>query len=340
MDYFAFVLIGLAGGAACMFFALDKKRKSLQKMRRDQEQQAKEIAHGIEKIRAGEREIAEKTSQFTTARVEFEKQAISHKELNDENAILKRDLRNLAINVRKLELDHRAQHESQETLDRKVQEIGGRYLKENVKWIGNSITPNNYASSKQRLQDVIERCRGIGFQIKQEEEANYIADLRAEFERAVRAAFEREEQARIKAQIREEQKREREIQRELERIEKERAVLQAALEKARAETRDLHSTEIETLEARLAEAEARQRAVSQAQLTKAGYVYVISNIGSFGDGVFKIGMTRRLEPLERVKELGDASVPFPFDVHMMISCENAPSLENVLHRELHKQQLN
>jgi len=75
-------------------------------------------------------------------------------------------------------------------------------------------------------------------------------------------------------------------------------------------------------------------------LTKAGYVYVISNIGSFGEGVFKIGMTRRLEPLERVKELGDSSVPFPFDVHMMISCDNAPTLETALHQSLFKQQVN
>ncbi|MFZ5829218.1 MAG: GIY-YIG nuclease family protein, partial [Planctomycetota bacterium] len=89
------------------------------------------------------------------------------------------------------------------------------------------------------------------------------------------------------------------------------------------------------------EAEERaQRAISQAQLTKAGHVYVISNIGSFGKGVYKIGMTRRHVPQERVTELGDASVPFPFDVHMMISCDDAPALENALHRELHAQRVN
>ena len=80
--------------------------------------------------------------------------------------------------------------------------------------------------------------------------------------------------------------------------------------------------------------------MSRAQMTKSGHVYVISNIGSFGKGVFKIGMTRRLEPLDRVKELGDASVPFPFDDHMMVSSDNAPALENVLHRTLHKLRLN
>ena len=69
-----------------------------------------------------------------------------------------------------------------------------------------------------------------------------------------------------------------------------------------------------------------------AQQTKRGHVYVISNIGSFGEEVFKVGMTRRLEPMDRVKELGDASVPFSFDVHAMIYSDDAPALEKSLHR--------
>ena len=68
-----------------------------------------------------------------------------------------------------------------------------------------------------------------------------------------------------------------------------------------------------------------------AQQTKQGHVYIISNIGSFGENVLKIGLTRRLDPMDRVKELGDASVPFSFDVHAMIHSENAPSLEKQLH---------
>ena len=77
-----------------------------------------------------------------------------------------------------------------------------------------------------------------------------------------------------------------------------------------------------------------------AEQTRAGNVYVISNIGSFGDGVFKIGMTRRLIPEERVKELSDASVPFLFDIHMMIPSEDAPSLETKLHEELWANRIN
>ncbi len=80
--------------------------------------------------------------------------------------------------------------------------------------------------------------------------------------------------------------------------------------------------------------------MSRAQLTKPGHVYVISSVGSFGLGIYKIGMTRRLDPIDRVKELGDASVPFPFDVHAMIYSNNAPQFENALHREFNERRVN
>jgi hypothetical protein len=84
----------------------------------------------------------------------------------------------------------------------------------------------------------------------------------------------------------------------------------------------------------------KAKAIARAQLTKSGHVYVLSNIGSFGDGIYKIGMTRRLEPLERVDELGDASVPFPFDVHAIIYSEDAPALEGKLHRAFAARRVN
>src|SRR5690606_34772275 len=83
-----------------------------------------------------------------------------------------------------------------------------------------------------------------------------------------------------------------------------------------------------------------QRALSMAQQTRSGNVYVISNVGSFGEEVFKIGMTRRLEPLDRIRELGDASVPFEFDVHAMIYSEDAPKLERELHKSFLRAQMN
>jgi hypothetical protein len=100
------------------------------------------------------------------------------------------------------------------------------------------------------------------------------------------------------------------------------------------------NSRIEELQNRIAEIEEKKRAISQAMLTKTGHVYIISNVGSFGENIFKIGMTRRLEPMDRVKELGDASVPFPFDVHAMIRTSDAPTLENALHDHFDYRRLN
>ncbi len=159
---------------------------------------------------------------------------------------------------------------------------------------------------------------------------------------------EQEEQRIIREQMREEEKALRELEKTRQDAEREERRYQEALEKAR---RDVESAtgkdqeklfnQIEELQRQLAEAEAkRERAISQAQLTKSGHVYIVSNIGSFGEDVYKIGMTRRENPMDRVKELGDASVPFPFDVHAMISCANAPELESRLHKQFHDQRMN
>ncbi|MGL4943897.1 MAG: GIY-YIG nuclease family protein [Thermoguttaceae bacterium] len=118
-----------------------------------------------------------------------------------------------------------------------------------------------------------------------------------------------------------------------------------AIRKALAEANGVHNQQIAELERQLAakqsEIDAGQRTISNAELgVKAGHVYIISNIGSFGEGVFKIGMSRRDDPQERIDELGSASVPFPFDVHMMISCQDAPTLETALHRSLNHCRVN
>jgi hypothetical protein len=290
---------------------------------------------------AQRRELAHERAKLKEQEAAISKGFITLTDLQKENALLKRDLQNIDVNLNKLELDRDRDRELQAVIEGRVKDMAGRYLKDNVKWIGSSITASNFVTCKQRLSKVIGQCREIGFEIPAPQESELVADLKAEFERAVKAQLAREEQARIKEQLREEQLREREVERELKQLEREREAVKVALQKALADAKQQHTQEVERLEARLAEAEAKmQRAVSQAQLTKAGHVYVISNIGSFGEDVYKIGMTRRLEPEDRIRELGDASVPFPFDVHMMIYSDDAPKLENALHRELHKTRLN
>ena len=156
------------------------------------------------------------------------------------------------------------------------------------------------------------------------------------------------EQREIKQQIREEEKARKEMEKAIKEAEKEERLIQKALEKARAELANANEEQRKEFEAQLADLEGKleeaeergQRALSMAQQTRRGHVYVISNVGSFGENVFKIGMTRRLEPLDRVKELGDASVPFSFDVHAMLYSEDAPTLEKELHRRFNRESVN
>lgn len=174
-----------------------------------------------------------------------------------------------------------------------------------------------------------------------------IEELRIYHEFQEKKQAEAEEQRQIKEIMREEIRAEREMEKAKAEAEKEQQKYQALLDKMMEAARAAHGAELEKMNAQIAvlqqqldEAKARERAISQAQLTKAGYVYVISNVGSFGENVFKIGMTRRLEPQERVDELGDASVPFQFDVHAMIYHENAPELESKLHQVFDRNRVN
>ena len=161
---------------------------------------------------------------------------------------------------------------------------------------------------------------------------------------------EKEEQRRIREQMREEEKAQKEYEKAQRDAEDEERRYQKALDKAKQELNTLSANpqelellneRIKLLESNLAEAHAsKERAISLAQQTKVGHIYVISNIGSFGEDVYKIGMTRRLDPQDRVKELGDASVPFHFDVHAIIYSDNAPQMEYDLHQKFKDRRLN
>ncbi len=148
----------------------------------------------------------------------------------------------------------------------------------------------------------------------------------------------RKEQARLERE-------ERRLQSEAKAAAKEEAKYARMLEKAKKEAGGEISAElqarIDELEKSLRESqEKKERAQSMAEQTKAGHVYVISNIGSFGKYIVKIGMTRRLNPDDRVKELGDASVPFIFDTHAMVYSKNAPELEKTLHKRFNDHRVN
>lgn len=148
---------------------------------------------------------------------------------------------------------------------------------------------------------------------------------------------------------REQEKLEREIREARAKIEKERRHFSSALQKLQLrlnatndqQEHDDLQTRIDELSKQNSKLDEEERLLDyREQNARAGYVYVISNIGAFGEGIFKIGMTRRLEPMERVDELGDASVPFRFDVHALVFSDNAPALEAKLHSHFASGRLN
>ena len=215
------------------------------------------------------------------------------------------------------------------------------------------VKHDNYGKLEQEIKDAFALVNKNGLAFRNARIEPVFLKLRLEELRWAVAVqelklIEREEQRAIREQLREEERARREIEKAIKEAEKEERLLEKALAKARRELASAHESQkaeyeanLVSLQAKLAEAEEKgQRAVSMAEQTRRGHVYVISNIGSFGENIFKIGMTRRLEPLDRVKELGDASVPFSFDIHAMIFSDDAPTLEKELHRYFQKQAVN
>ena len=211
---------------------------------------------------------------------------------------------------------------------------------------------NNIVRMEERIEKAFAAINKLGETQSCEITGQYlrlkIQELHLAHELEEKKQAEKEEQREIRERMREEARAEKEIEKARQLAEKEEARYNEALEKARAEIAEAEGAKqaklaekITELERRLLEAhENRERALSRAQMTRSGHVYVISNVGSLGEETYKIGMTRRLDPMDRVKELGDASVPFPFDVHAMIFSNDAPELENILHRRFADRRLN
>lgn len=177
-----------------------------------------------------------------------------------------------------------------------------------------------------------------------------LAELHLVHEHREKVQEEKEEQKRIREELKDEQKAREEAERAQADAERDEQKKRTALEKAQADLAAAVGTaaqhaKLESLVARLetelkGALDVKAKAIARAQLTKSGHVYVLSNHGSFGEGIYKIGLTRRLDPYERVDELGDASVPFSFDVHAIIFAEDAPALENKLHKEFAHRRVN
>ena len=178
-------------------------------------------------------------------------------------------------------------------------------------------------------------------------EALYLNAVEIEYEYYTKKEKIKEEQRAFREQMRQEAAERKLLAEQKAQMEKEEGkykteieVLKTNILTADDEKRILLENRIKELESQLAVVQDKKEEIVNLQNGKAGYVYVISNLGSFGDDVFKVGMTRRLDPQERVDELGSASVPFPFDVHSFIFSDDAVSLEHNLHVALNSNRVN
>lgn len=205
-----------------------------------------------------------------------------------------------------------------------------------------TVKAGGLSTAVARLERVVEQVRRNGSMIDLSIQPPYHRMRVKELELAARHAdavkVEREAEREHRAQLREAKRVEEELRRAREQLDKEREHYVNALAAlaARGDT-----SGVAELEAKLAQIDQSIADVDyRAANVRAGYVYVISNIGAFGETVVKIGMTRRLDPMDRVRELGDASVPFTFDVHALFFSEDAFGVEAMLHRHFAEQRVN
>jgi chromosome segregation ATPase len=211
---------------------------------------------------------------------------------------------------------------------------------------------NNYDASVKKMERSFNAIAKLGVTMSISITSIYydlkIQELRLALEYQIQKQREKEEKAELRAQQREEARLQKEIKEQRKNIDKERKHYEQALSNINKQISSSSDENIEELNKKkeeiiqsLSDIDTKIKDIDYREANqKAGYVYIISNIGSFGEGIYKIGMTRRLNPQERVDELGDASVPFKFDVHAMIFSEDAPALEAKLHRAFEDRKLN
>ncbi|GKT12239.1 MAG: hypothetical protein ISEC1_P1214 [Thiomicrorhabdus sp.] len=272
----------------------------------------------------------------------------NHKEAGQELKSIRAQIKSMIKNGECADCDYVESHRKSTAIEFVLDAFNGK-----VDTILSKVRHDNYGKLTQQLEDAFRLVNHNGKAFRDARIKTRYYDLIVQQLKLTVATHELkkidlEEQRRIKEEMRDEERARREFEKALKQTEKEEKLIQKAMKEAEkrlstatAEDKLKFEQQLAELQEKLNEAESRgQRALSMAQQTKQGHVYIISNIGSFGDDVFKIGLTRRLEPLDRVKELGDASVPFSFDVHAMIHSEDAPKLEKELHKVFVSNQVN
>lgn len=326
---------------------LEFSNQKLQKQIKDAKQEIKTTTKKIEDLKT---ELGSLEQESTFSHYRFsDYDALSSEECKNEISILKQKEKELGDNA--------------------VSFFGNdgeskKYIKNNTKQILRTfncecdnilinLKVKNIDSSRSKMSKAFESLNKIfevdGVKLSQKLLEIKLEELNLAYTYELKHQQEIETQKAIKAQMVEEEKARRELERAKKQVEKDHTQvskeinkLMSYMQKSSADVeKQLYADKIKELEEKLKELEEQKTSITEREASAtAGFVYVISNIGSFGEDVYKIGMTRRFEPMDRIKELSSASVPFEFDVHAMIFAENAPELESILHEHFRKNSVN
>lgn len=314
------------------------------------------VAQEYDKVEAAKRELTSVESDIIVARerVSLEDRGLyDYEHVAEASATLATELESVRAEIKSLNKYDKAIHAATDfsfngsnakgrTFVNQMSRIMLRAYNAEAENAAKTVKAGNLEAAQRRLSKARDQIEKQGALINLGLDRKYHWLRLREIELAARhlqaLAVEKAEERARREDLREQRKAEQELRREKERLEKERTHYLNSIERLRnaGDADAAHELEqkLATIDNEIAQADYRAANI------RAGYVYVISNVGAFGEGVVKIGMTRRLEPMDRVRELGDASVPFTFDVHALFFADDAVGIEAALHREFAAERIN
>ena len=333
----------------------------IEDVRKDADKQQNDLSKNLESLKNEIKKLENEKKNIQTDIAIYEKELISkvsdvRNYDNITSAQLKNEISILSLEEKEMIKNNEAliikSSENKKAINSQVKQILRCFSAETENILSN-LTISNADSSRGKIIKTFETLNTI-FAIDKIELSKKLLDLKLNefnliYNYQVKLQQEKEQQKAIKEKMVEEEKVRREIEKEKAKIDKEEkqfknevSKLISYLQKTDNDIeKKLYLDKIQELEDKLKLLEKdKENVLQREQNTRAGFVYIISNIGSFGENIYKIGMTRRLEPMDRINELSSASVPFEFDVHAMIFSEDAPTLETTLHQHFRNYEVN
>lgn len=333
----------------------------IEDVRKDADKQQNDLSKNLESLKNEIKKLENEKKNIQTDIAIYEKELISkvsdvRNYDNITSAQLKNEISILSLEEKEMIKNNEAliikSSENKKAINSQVKQILRCFSAETENILSN-LTISNADASRGKIIKTFETLNTI-FAIDKIELSKKLLDLKLNefnliYNYQIKLQQEKEQQKAIKEKMVEEEKVRREIEKEKAKIDKEEkqfknevSKLISYLQKTDNDIeKKLYLDKIQELEDKLKLLEKdKENVLQREQNTRAGFVYIISNIGSFGENIYKIGMTRRLEPMDRINELSSASVPFEFDVHAMIFSEDAPTLETTLHQHFRNYEVN